>query len=606
MNPKSETAESTICLKPVSALLAGKDGHPAKYLIPAYQRGYRWTPLQVTQLLDDIWDFTQEPEGPTRSKFYCLQPLVVKLLPNGLIELVDGQQRLTTIHVILTCLKDMASMLTSTFFHLSFATRDNASRPSLDQIDFSREMESIDYYHICQAYRAVQEWCRPENHSKQQQLRLLQHLLNDDISGRNVKVIWFELGKNDNAVDAFTRLNVGKIPLTNDELIRALFLGRGRQEHGADDSFKVQIAYEWDLIEKELQAADFWAFLTANKREQNRIGFLFELIAKADGIPKGAEHDEYKVFYCFSQKLGESTPEIEWLKIKQEFMRLQEWFEDERRITYHIIGFLVTQRVGLEEIRKLSQECAKSQFDRRLRDLVYQCVMGTPAVPPEEQLRVALAAHLDALEYGTPKANEKIRSILLLFNIATLLEHEKSNMRFQFDAFKDGSWDLEHIRSVASDKITDRAAWLEDCLHFLRTQTDDDAKTLVTDVEAYLAPSNTAPTDEGFEGRRKSILEYFHESDDDEERNDIANLTLLDSRTNRSYQNAPFAVKRQTILSLDKAGIFIPLCTRNVFLKAYSAQPGNAIFWTDEDGEEYQQAIVKTLVGLFLGQEAVQ
>ena len=605
MNATPETTDSTICLKPVSALLTGKDGRPAHYWIRAYQRGYRWSPLQVTQLLNDIWDFIQESEGGARSQFYCLQPLVVKVLPEGVIEVVDGQQRLTTIHIILMCLKDMASMLTSTFFRLTFETRDAASRPSLDLIDLGREMENIDYYHICQAYRAVQEWCKPENHTKQQQLKLLQHLLNDDASGRNVKVIWFELGNNDHAVDAFTRLNVGKIRLTNDELIRALFLGRARQERDADDSIKVQIAYEWDIFEKDLQTDDFWAFLTDQKREQNRIGFLFELIANADGIPPETAHDEYTVFYRFSKKLAESTTRKEWLKIKQEFMRLQEWFEDERRITYHVIGFLVTQSVELAEIRQLSisHDCTKSQFDRRLRDRVYQCVMGASATPPEQELRVNLATHLGGLEHG--RDSKKIRSILLLFNIATLLEHKRSNMRFQFDAFKSDSWDLEHIRSVASDNITDAAGWLEDCLSFLRTQADDDARTLVSAVEDYLALDNTAATEEQFDALRRTILNYFHESEE-EERNDLGNLTLLDSRTNRSYKNAPFAVKRQKILSRDKAGIFVPLCTRNVFLKAYSAQPGNSIFWTDIDGDAYRHSIVETLVGFFLGKEAMQ
>ena len=598
--------DSAISLKPVCELLTGKDGQPANYWIRAYQRGYRWTPLQVTQMLDDIWEFVQQSEGGARSQFYCLQPLVVKVQPNGVIEVVDGQQRLTTIHIILMCLKDMASVLTDHFFRLTFETRDDAARPSLDPIDLSREMENIDYHHICQAYRAVQEWCRPENHSKAQQLKLLQSLLNDDEAGRNVKVIWFELGEKDNAVNAFTRLNVGKIRLTNDELIRALFLGNGRQEQTADESLKVQIAYEWDLMEKELQTADFWAFLTDEKREQNRIGFLFELIANADVIPPDLEHDEYKVFYCFSTKLGESTLKELWLRIKQEFMRLQEWFEDERRVTYHVIGYLVAQSVSLAEIRKMSQECAKSEFDRRLRDRVYQLVMSTPAVPPEPELRSKLSAYLDSLEYGTASADRKIRSILLLFNIATLLEHEKSNMHFQFGAFKDGDWDLEHIRSIASDKITDRAAWLENGLRFLRTQSDDeDAGKLVARIEEQLAPGKVVATEQQFEELRLSILEHFEESEVEEERNDLANLTLLDSRTNRSYKNAPFAVKRQTILSLDKAGIFIPLCTRNVFLKAYSAQAGNAIFWSEDDGDAYRNAILETLVGFFLGKAAI-
>ena len=75
--------DSTICLKPISALLADADGYPTNYWIPAYQRGYRWSPLQVTQLLDDVWEFIQASEGGNRHQFYCLQPLVIKALPDG-------------------------------------------------------------------------------------------------------------------------------------------------------------------------------------------------------------------------------------------------------------------------------------------------------------------------------------------------------------------------------------------------------------------------------------------------------------------------------------------------------------------------------------------
>lgn len=67
--------------------------------IPAYQRGYRWDRRQVIQLLDDIWDFIQASDEKSRTSFYCLQPLVVRKLEDGRYEVVDGQQRLTTIFI---------------------------------------------------------------------------------------------------------------------------------------------------------------------------------------------------------------------------------------------------------------------------------------------------------------------------------------------------------------------------------------------------------------------------------------------------------------------------------------------------------------------------
>jgi len=54
----------------------------------------------VTQLLDDMREFTKR-ENPQPEEFYCLQPLVLRPNDDGAYEVVDGQQRLTTLLLIL-------------------------------------------------------------------------------------------------------------------------------------------------------------------------------------------------------------------------------------------------------------------------------------------------------------------------------------------------------------------------------------------------------------------------------------------------------------------------------------------------------------------------
>ena len=70
-----------------------------------------------------MWDFIQESEGGNRQQFYCLQPLVIKALPNGAFEVVDGQQRLTTIYILLTYLKDIVAILGKSRFQITFRDR---------------------------------------------------------------------------------------------------------------------------------------------------------------------------------------------------------------------------------------------------------------------------------------------------------------------------------------------------------------------------------------------------------------------------------------------------------------------------------------------------
>lgn len=61
------------------------------FYIPSYQRGYRWSETEVVRLLDDIYQ--------NGKKNYCLQPVVVRKKEDQ-YELIDGQQRLTTLYLM--------------------------------------------------------------------------------------------------------------------------------------------------------------------------------------------------------------------------------------------------------------------------------------------------------------------------------------------------------------------------------------------------------------------------------------------------------------------------------------------------------------------------
>lgn len=74
-----------------------------KFFVPAYQRGYRWTKDEVTRLLDDVYNLLNFGSGKNPlndSKNYCLQPIVVRKLGEKFFEVIDGQQRLTTLFLI--------------------------------------------------------------------------------------------------------------------------------------------------------------------------------------------------------------------------------------------------------------------------------------------------------------------------------------------------------------------------------------------------------------------------------------------------------------------------------------------------------------------------
>jgi len=581
--------DQSISLRSVYELRVDDSDQPIRYRIPAYQRGFRWTSRQVEQLLEDIREFVRR-ENPQPEDFYCLQPLVLRPTGDGAYEVVDGQQRLTTLLLIL---RHFNARLTERFRQKLY-TLEYETRPSLMEFledpTEERASSNIDFFHIDEAMKTIEAWFE-QRESEVEKIK--------DAFLNQAKLIWYELSSSENPVDAFTRLNVGKIPLTNDELIRALFLRRARTSDAA--SLDLKIAYEWDLLEKGLQREDFWCFLTNDTAHRgNRIGYLFDLVAREGGVTENG--NPYATFYHFSQKLNakDADPEAEWLAVKRAFMLLEEWFED--RHLYHLVGFLVWKGLDMNELRAMARKTLKQTFRDKLRERIFRSIMGgggLDQLTPDE-LQERISDLLAELEYG--RHSSRVQSLLLLFNLATLLLNPASNMRFQFESFKSGMWDIEHVRSIASDRPATwkgQVAWLQQCLGYL--ESVDDEPELQEEIKSLLDTDSPKEADAAFEALYEKLLRYFQEADDAEPDHTVANLALLDSQTNRSYKNAPFAVKRQRVLSLDRDGVFVPLCTRNVFLKCYSANVDHVMFWTQEDREGYQNAIAETLHGFFSG-----
>ncbi|MGE8468281.1 MAG: GmrSD restriction endonuclease domain-containing protein [Pseudomonas putida] len=587
---------SDLCLKPIHELLTDEQGNPTRFWIPAYQRGYRWKPLQVTQLLEDVREFSRR-RNPQPEDFYCLQPLVIKATAQGQLEVVDGQQRLTTLLLILRHFNErLAEKYRQKLFTLNYETRPELLAFLEDPNEADAD-SNVDYFYLFNALKTIEDWFSSRAHEVDE---IKTALLN------KTRVIWFELDAQDNAVDAFTRLNVGKIALTDDELIRALFLKRGDCTEPDTAARQLKIAHEWDQLEKALQADEFWFFLSNQQgRTQNRIGLLFDLVAKADGLGNEAGQDEHGVFHAYSRKLKESgATSKEWLRIKQTFMMLEEWFED--RTLYHIVGFLIHHGMDVADICKLSQQTTKSAFERKLRKEVFARTVGDEDLDTlkPEALHLCISERLKELEYG--RHSPAIRSLLLLFNLATLLDSPRSNLRFQFDSFKNGEWDIEHVRSIASSRplrLHDQLSWLNLCAGYLEALRPEEkaglASQLLSGIQAFIKQSKKSHSDEAFEALYNKLLAFFQETDEAPTDHRICNLALLDKATNRSYKNAVFAVKRKALLALDQSGIFVPLCTRNVFLKCYSPQADNVMVWSKDDRDAYQAEINRALVGFF-------
>jgi hypothetical protein len=350
-----------------------------------------------------------------------------------------------------------------------------------------------------------------------------------------------------------------------------LFLNSSNFEKNKIDKLRLkqlEIASEWDSIEHTLQNNNFWYFLTGSNNTTNRIEFIFDLMNEEED-----NTDNYSTFRFFNkkfQKKSQETIESNWKEIKDYFQRFNEWFNE--RDLYHKIGYLVhVKAITIKDLYKKSSAVSKSDFKKHLDTVIVNSIKSVS---------------LDELQYG----DKNVPNILLLYNILTMLNSEKDNSRFPFDIFKNGNWDIEHITSV-KDTIPDknRREWLEDARVFV-DETKKDGKALV-----FRADKCNVNDDDEFKNLFEDIVSHFNSEIKDEDINDISNLTLLDSETNRGYKNAVFPLKRKTIINRDKSGVFIPICTKNVFLKYFSEYPPKISFWTQDDRENYEKDIYTVL-----------
>lgn len=378
------------------------------FIVPSYQRGYRWEEKHIEDLLDDLYEFGLKAY-PQNSKnttlkdgvFYCLQPICVRKNKDGSYDLIDGQQRLTTLFLILSRLEsrriDMAEGEKPDLYDITFETRSDEDDYLLKR-QFMNDNESyrnnIDFFYIRKAYEAIDMWFQSHKNAAEKIIKLLDpphDAFNDEeeekefnSSIHDVRVLWYlaeedesDDGARNSSIDIFSRLNHGKIELTPTELIKALFLqcdGYPDNDRVRMKEWTIKVASEWDSIEKELQDPFFWNMITrkgyapashislilsylsdelynydSNKNIHGNPNGEYqpEAIRKIDERDKSEKDSRFDYLvidkYLNDRKNSISTYEqrVKWLwtRVIDIFTVFKNWYSD--RTMYHLVGLTV-------------------------------------------------------------------------------------------------------------------------------------------------------------------------------------------------------------------------------------------------------------------------
>ena len=640
-------------LVPISELISSD----FNFYVPSYQRGYRWGADQVNQLIEDLEEFEKYHYSSDKNKFYCLQPLVVKeriiqkkernqiIEVNGL-EVIDGQQRLTTILLLLQALHlrkrilegDVPSEVKAcpNVYSIQYETREDsiAWLPELNKIiekDPSYKNKFVnancDYFHFAEvfttAYNKMKDWDEDQVSDFGKVLR------------KGTRFIWYypteSAGTN---TDIFDRLNAGKIGLNNAELIKALFV-QNNNWSANDLAYVKALSLEWNSMENRLQNKEFWGFIYRSRHPfayDTHIEYLFDLLQKKEEVHRDTTTytfnrylDSYR--QMMNTNLAGQAGKAEWVRkkwteVKELFDTLNEWYN--YKPVYHRVGF-VLEYVASEDVLSLRSKLDGKKHSKRIEIL--------DGIIKEELHKIKS----QQLFYGKAQMSE----ILFFYNI--LLEDRRisDNARFSFadykEIYKNKGWDQEHVASHTDFSADDKKAkqLATDIIELIvgEQPTKDDESGYFIDYKTHsldereknlceralrILNSNTQEDKSSGENSKndeetdiaklyEAVQEHFKSDEDEfgtttlldgktirEEKDFIWNFVLLNAGTNRSYGNHIFPVKRRRIL-LDEFNVYTPIGTRNVFEKAYSRKSNQILYWSKTDAKSYWEDLKSVL-----------
>ncbi len=495
------------------------------FFINDYQRGYRWTKNETLKLLDDLFNFFKESYKDKKS-FYCLQPLIVATGRKNnndveLLEVLDGQQRLTTIFIILKFINNNSP------YTITYKTR-NGSEEFLNklgtQISEDDYNEYIDYLHMYESFEIIKDyknWGETISLIKEDgtvESKTFKEFVKE---GDRIKFIWYDVteqvlksGTNDELDDnkirhVFSRFNAGKIPLTESELIKAIFLSQVKNQIVATDNNsdnkdsifinklvevkRYELSSKWDEIETTLNIPDFWYYIygKVDEKYSTKIDFLFDIIIKQNKEKRTPF--EYYDDKLSKGKVGEKIAvDYYWEEITKIFDMFRNWYSD--RTLYHLIGFLRYCDIDIYNILTLFDNAqSHNDFVRMLvllskayaicfdkRNEINKKISALGRLKEEEkktkysELKKTLEnysgeddsqlkEHLSEIEYQSPN----IKEVLLLMNILTVVNLKKTDMRLSFANFYSQSYDKEHVSSQTPKDLTDKNEIKNWAIHML-------------------------------------------------------------------------------------------------------------------------------------------
>lgn len=545
------------------------------FIIPAYQRGYKWTEDHICHLLDSI--ASKISVCKNTDQYFCLQNITLCNSEEGL-RVIDGQQRLITLTLILSLLDDV--QLKS---RIIFSARDKTESFINDIIKnrTAGNPNSLDEEYISEAMAAIRKW-------------LQYNKLPLDLFLDKVKLIVNVVQKNDATAEeqTFANLNGIKSELDGSDLLRAIFITRCETERETEH----MLGEEFDEMNKWCKDEENHKFLqrlveinsfvetTVDKLGTYHARIAFDekrypinLIYKLFYVVNHNEEDEFNYVF-FEQLLYSNDCRTKFNDLRLLYSALKAW-KDNREI-YHFLGFLIfnTKECDFSQIYKWWQYSCE-EFLPKIKSTI--CKMILSEFTENHSLS---DLNNECHQWYTKRYNiddgkkddgmKELIHILILQDILLCTRHPEVGY-LPVEYFTRGNDDVEHIAcQTPNEKDIHDAEFRQLYISALKELAED-----INDSQ-LLKDINTLEDDATTPEQAISIINGYG-------LNCAGNLVLLEKGLNRGYGNSVFETKRARIIESyfqngkNNRKRYIRPYTLKVFLS--STNKGGIERWTFND-----------------------
>lgn len=555
------------------------------YSIPPYQRGYKWDTKDIERLLKDINEFSPNED---LNLFYCLQNItLVESQDSKTFNVVDGQQRLTTLTVILSYLNEYELINEKLQYNVRketeeflkeyiFKPNELKNIQNWEQFLENTSIKGKDYdyqdvFYLFNAYKAIQTWFETyPNSVTAMKDKILNH----------VKLI-VNLPKNIEEQELFENLNGKRVPLDGADLIRALIITRvAKKEIGdIDDSIKQNVLINERRVKIGLmldRINHWWA-------DENKKNY-FHQFTKESKVPDEESISFNDVTYPINHlyKLyvlayGEGVLDMEFFEKKviedgflDELQLLQRtmenWCNDKE--LYHLILFTsIYAREKIKEEPVLSfkellhqwKKLYRKDFIRFLKKRIASTEVFNDLINQTERCK----EENEKTAFLENWYDNKLITVSVLLDIISILSSNSTCLPARhFKAYKE---DLEHIfpQTPVGDRIKDKIKQtqiLKEYIDIINQSLSEEEKININDCDIDWENQNWK---DDIKFRINNRIEKVIPV------NSLGNMCVLHESVNRGYGNDFFLEKRIDIMRKSQEGFFIRPYVYDAFNKIF-------------------------------------